>query len=239
MTDPKDPQDPSDLSLTNKYLREVLDNEMLQKLAVALGFKMEISRNADLLHDHIDKAVERWLDRDAFAGKIELGEAPKFGALKAFLINSAYTDARKLGRDPVCRTLLGAKTQTDFKLEKEGRSTADFQHPAPSEISVEKNIDGEITNTTVIDNSPSFNEADFQEVWDRLETIFEKKFGDHGEEYLHIMHDFGVEGYTVKEIAERRSISDSDVTQILSEVRRHMRRDRDRTEIQDLLLHLS
>jgi len=226
-------------SLTLKYLNEVLDEPTRKKLLTSLGFKMEVSRETGQLEDHLHTAIVRWLERKAFDKRITLGDAPKFGSLKNFTTNSAYTDARTWGRDPVCRTLFGAKTQTDFKLEGEGRSTANFQHPAPADICVEKNEDGKVIDTVVIDNSAAFNEAEFQDVWNRLEKIFERKFGDNGERNLRIMRDFGVEGYSVKEIAQRSSLEDDDVTQILSEVRRHMRRDRNKPEMQELMEYLT
>lgn len=226
-------------SLTLKFLNEIFDEPTRKKLLTSLGFKMEVSRETGQLEDHLHTAIVRWLERKAFDKRITLGNAPKFSSLKNFTTNSAYTDARTWGRDPVCRTLFGAKTQTDFKLEGEGRSTADYQHPSPSSICVEKNDDGKIVNTTIIDSSVAHQQTDFEQVWQRLEKIFEKKFGGNGERNLRIMCDFGVEGYSVKEIAKRCSLEDDDVTQILSEVRRHMRRDRNKPEMQDLMGYLT
>lgn len=106
---------------TARWLNAALRSTNLHTtLKNAVSQKLPRSAAAGLVEDHVQENYLRWLEQDALEKHID-PEAPEItipSNVRWWAVKNAYKDLRTMGRDPVLRTLLGAKTETDIKREK-------------------------------------------------------------------------------------------------------------------------
>lgn len=112
---------------TARWLNAALRSTNLHTtLKNAVSQKLPRSAAAGLVEDHVQENYLRWLEQDALEKHVD-PDAPEItipSNVRWWAIKNSYKDLRAMGRDPVLRALLGAKTETDMKREKAEKSVS-------------------------------------------------------------------------------------------------------------------
>lgn len=88
---------------------------------------MRRSRDLGLSEDHVQTFLERLVRNDTFGPYLEAGKPVKDGVLMFWVLQSACTEVRADGTDPVCRTTRGSRTHR----ERQQPNLAPTQAPEP------------------------------------------------------------------------------------------------------------
>lgn len=183
---------------------------LLSQMKAALRRHLPVSHRAGMVEDHVHTYIERAIRRDAFARHLQEGKLT-YGQVTAYCVNSGRSDARNMGTDPVCRELLGARTEQE---RRKGRSLVDEDATIPMDT----------------DGNPIFPEsasehssdAEFQGVWKRIEMRVMERKPKAGERYANLLL-LKVQGLSLDEIAKAEGVSRNRAASMLADVRKMLR----------------
>jgi len=107
---------------TARWLDAALKSTNLHEtLKQAISYKLPRSAAAGLVEDHLQDNYLLWMEQDALAKHIDIEarEVTIPSNVRWWAVKNSYKSIRAAGREPVLRELLGAKTETDLKREKD------------------------------------------------------------------------------------------------------------------------
>ena len=225
------------LNVTARWLAEHLKpslgepNSALMKTVLhAVSRRCRISTEMNIVNDHVQECFLRLIRRDSLRKHLESGRKVTYTHIASYAVNSAFTDIRDAGTEPVTREMLGART------EKERRDLAAFlklkeEEDEGTRVGVlSKGIQiGESGDLVeVLDNRPMVSDilADrmcFEKVWHRLEKVMQVEKPHAWARYAGILRMQILEGLSVKEIATVEKVSPHRAATMLQEARRAVR----------------
>lgn len=199
---------PTGPNLTSQWLAEHLtppkgeqDSELMLILKGALTKHMPISARRGIIEDHIQNFMVRVIRRDSFAAMLQAGEPMLYSKVASYCVNSSRSDARDMGTDPVCREMLGART------DKERRQPPP---PEPPEVTVHMSYGWSDPTTMMSDPN-----QDFEAVWNRLEDAVMERRPRAWKLYAPVLR-LKAEGFSAQEIAEQQGTTRSHITKMIA-----------------------
>jgi len=190
--------------------------DLYRMMRAALAKRLPVSANASLLDDHIQNFMLRVIRRNAFAKMLGNGGKVPYSKVVAYCVNSGRTDARDMGTEPVCREMLGART------ERERREAANCEDGVPG-IRPILDTDGNIVIPET--SQPAYGEGDaidFDIVWQQIENVVHDEKPHAWERYANIL-TMKARGFSTREIAHAEGVSRNRAASMLAEARRCVR----------------
>lgn len=207
---------------TSKLLDERLkapggmrNSGLYKAMKTALQRKLPVSAATDQIDDHIQMYLQRLIHRDGLRDWLEAGNEVSNSRIASFAVRSAFTDCRDSARNPICRTLYGAKT------EKELDAPDDIDHLWSSEVAkVAKVGEEDSLLFEVVDTmNPSIEEAlMFRSIWAEIEETLQRRKPEKSEQYSQVLR-LAVQGHSLKEIQEKMGVPENKANSLLSEAR--------------------
>ena len=208
-----------------KFKRGEPERQLHRKMRIALSKRLPVSANTDQIEDHIQNFLLRVIRRDAFAKILMDGRTLPHSKVVAYCVNSGRTDARDMGKEPVCREMFGARTEKERRLRAVDGATPAFGDPSVGEWDTDGNL-------VLPEGAPMTEEEvlDFDAIWSRIETIVYDRKPQAWERYAGLLA-LKMQGYTTREIADKEGVSRNRVASMLAEARRHVRDGREEGDL--------
>lgn len=105
---------PAKDSLTAQWMREHYES-IYPALVSHLATKMPLSRELNVIEDHVQTVLLRLVERDTLAPFLRGGKTVKLSVLRVWAYQSASTELRRWGADASTRVTRGAKTSREVK----------------------------------------------------------------------------------------------------------------------------
>lgn len=188
------------------------DSELMRMLRGAVTKHMPLSARRGLIEDHIQNFMVKVIHRDSFAELLSDGGDVLYTKVASYCVNSSRSDARDMGTDPVCREMMGART------DKERRQPPQPEQP---EVTVYQNVrdtDGNLLSP-VEANDP---EQDFETVWKRVEEVAMSRRPKAWKLYAPVLR-LKAEGFSTQEIAAKQGINRNLVAKMIVSGRQVLR----------------
>jgi len=215
------PSKPRTPNATSKWLSKHLapargssESPLMQMMRGALRKHLPLSAQCDLIDDHIQTFMERVIRRDSFAKALETPEGLPYSKVATYCVHSGCSDVRGMGVEPVCRELLGARTERE-------RSKALPEDASVGGPSVPLDSDGNFVLPEELDSEPG-DCLDFETLWKQVEEVVQKAQPENWKQYSNILL-LKARGFTNKEIAEVEHLSPSKANKMLFTVRQLVR----------------
>lgn len=183
--------------------------EMVQTLSRSLP----TSVRSHTIEDHIQQCLTRLIHRDALADWLLQGNSVTHSRIAGFALRSAYTDCRDSARNPVCRTLMNARTVDEVRRAKkkqieaadEGKTTRRVNSTSANHgFSSGSNPGAGPNRLLPIDIAADAQVAEvaaFRQAYIAAITILRKKRPKSWEYYKKTL-DLQLQGYSAHEIAK-------------------------------------
>lgn len=230
-------------NLTAEWLTEHLtpepgqsESDLHRRIRFTLAKKCRLSASRDMLDDHVNQFVVRLIQRDGLRKKLEAGEKIHYSTIATYAVNSAFTDIRDFGTDPVTREGYGARTPKERQaisewVEKKAKGdhepSVGFSHVSSDAVSYSARDDHEGIDPSLFDvvDEPEHpvDRLNFEKVWTRLEDALKASKPNAWERYVGILKMQILEDLPVKEIARREQVSPHRAATMLQEARRAVR----------------
>ena len=198
---------------------------LYQYLCGRLAQKLPASSLNHLVGDHVQEFLMHLVQRDSLAKQIRQHLPIRPSSLLVFLTRSAYNDLRDMAQEPVCRQMIGAKTE----LEVQGLVKRKTHLCGDSTITVvnQKSEAGDdsLPEMCVVAQAPTESieamEA-FDMFWARLQPILENQMGeDKGRQALALSKKV-VDGLSIREAGEEEGMDLKDATALYTKARSWM-----------------
>lgn len=223
--------DSSKESLTSRFIREK-GGKLYPYLERYLSKRIPRSAEQDEIPDHIQGYLLKAIKRDAWAKELSEKGSVDFSKIAYFCLRSSFSDMRAWGKNPGCRALKGALTETERKAMKdlpEVQSYA-FSHLRYGSGKVQWEDTDDSSRGLCLQDTAS---GDLQEETLRSQT--EKDFYRVSEEiirscvqtanckiYLNAFWGLA-SGMTAKEIAQAEGLEENRGTALVSDLKRILR----------------
>lgn len=185
------------------------ESDLYRMMRAALCKRLPVSANAGLVEDHIQNYMVRAIRRNALHKLIIPGREIPYSKVVAYCVNSGRTDARDMGTEPVCREMLGART------EKERKDMVGPQNRVAA-LDTDGNVIPE--HAEVIDEA----RLDFDTIWDQIENVVHDHKPRAYKRYTGILA-MRAKGFTTRDIAEAENVSRNRAASMLAEARKCVR----------------
>jgi len=203
----------------DRRLRETggLNGTLMTLLRATLTKKLPVSAAYGKIDDHIQSCFLKLIKNDSFRLRMAEGHRVTDSQIVMFAIRTGYTQIRNAGTEPVERERCGARTEREREKElPEPTCGGD-----PKIIWDPENY-GEYD--LVDTDSPLRPEAtqdhiEFYGLWTQVETLIKRKRDKTGPQFVRVLWGVDVEGFTIKEIAEREDITAHRASFLLSQAR--------------------
>lgn len=198
---------------------------LYQYLCGRLAQKLPASSLNNLVGDHVQEFLMHMVMRDSLAKQIRQHLPIRPSSLLVFCTRSAYNDLRDMAQEPVCRQMIGAKTE----LEVQGIVKRKTHLCGDSTITVvnqkSESGDDSLPEMCVVASAPTDSiesmEA-FDMFWARLQPILENQMGeDKGRQALAISRKV-VDGLSIREAGEEEGIDLKVATALYTKARSWM-----------------
>jgi DNA-directed RNA polymerase specialized sigma24 family protein len=203
----------------DKRLKETggLDGKLMTLLRATLSKKLPVSAAYGTIDDIIQTCFTKLLKNDAFRGRLADGHNVTDSQIVMFAIRTGYTEIRNAGTEPVERERCGARTERE---RQKGL-------PEPTCGGDPKIIwdPEEYGEYDLVDLSSSLrpeatqDRIEFYGVWGEVEKVIKKKRLQTGKQSARVLWGAEVEGFTIKEIAEKEELTPHRVSFLLSQAR--------------------
>lgn len=208
-------------NLTSKWLTRHYKGgpncELTAMMRGALVKHLPLSARRGLIEDHIQNFMVRVIYRDSFAKILETGEELPYSKVASYCVNSGRTDARDMGTEPVCREMMGARTD---KERQEVPPPEKYAFPDLAEPAGHMDTDGNIVPAP--DEATQSLPFDFETVWKQIEGIVQKRKPGAWERYSNLLL-LKAQGLSTKEIADKEGVSRHRAAKMLATVRQMVR----------------
>jgi hypothetical protein len=193
---------------------------LYQTMRAAVTRKLPVSAASDQIDDHIQQFLQRLISRDALAEWIDSGQEIPDTRIAGFAIRSAYTDCRDSSRNPVCRTLYGAKNEKELATPVTDVPLTVMSPQIAAVQDEDENLLYEVIDTM----SPSVEETlAFQSIWQEIEDTLKARRPQTWGRYVEVVR-LKAEGHSMDEIREKLSVSTNRAAALLSEARSVLRK---------------
>lgn len=197
---------------------------LYQYLYGRLSQKLPASSLNHLVGDHVQEFLMHLVQRDSLAKQIRQHLPIRPSSLLVFCTRSAYNDLRDMAQEPVCRQMIGAKTE----LEVQGnvkRKTHLCGDSTITVVSQKSEAEDGVPEMCVVAQAPTESieamEA-FDMFWARLQPILENQMGeDKGRQALAISRKV-VDGLSIREAGEEEGVDLKDATALYTKARSWM-----------------
>lgn len=213
---------PAGPNVTSKWFTKHLtpargesESELMRMMKGALIKHLPLSARRDLIEDHIQNFMVRVIRRDAFATMIASGEEIPYSKVASYCVNSGRSDARDMGTEPVCREMMGART------DKERHMAADENSDLMDGPAIPLDTDGNIAVPSEVLPVQEEN-ADFDTVWNRIVNTVQDHKPGAWERYTNLLRLKAL-GYTTKEIAKQEGVSRHRAAKMIANARQILR----------------
>lgn len=213
-------------NVTARFLERRLIGGQRSDLYKAVTFqlkrKMRVSSVYGMIDDHAQEFFANLIHRDALAGRIAAGDDIPNSWLASCAVNSARNDARNNGSNPVCRELMGART------DRERRSaTIPMSDPeAPTPVWERDGDDGPATVQHFVDTKPwdptVSDQAEHEAMFEVLSRVMKVKKPQAWSRYVGIVVA-RADGHQLKDIAVKEKVSRNRAATMLAEARKVLR----------------
>lgn len=197
------------------------DSELMRMMRGALMRHMPLSVRRGLIEDHIQNFIVRVIHRDSFAQVLASGEEVPYSKVASYCVNSGRSDARDMGTDPVCREMMGARTDKERRMKIEEPSEVTVQPVTPTNPARYLDTNGSLMDmaeeTTTVD--PDQN---FEMIWRRVEDVIQKRNPRAWEMYGQILH-MKIAGFSTSEIAIQAKVTRTQASKMVQDARQMVR----------------
>lgn len=191
------------------------ESELMRMMKGALIKHLPLSARRDLIEDHIQNFMVRVIRRDSFATMIASGEEIPYSKVASYCVNSGRSDARDMGTEPVCREMMGART------DKERHQAAEEDTDLMDGPMIPLDTDGNVALPSELPPVQEEN-ADFETVWNRIVGTVQDHKPGAWERYTNLLRLKAL-GYTTKEIAKQEGVSRHRAAKMLANARQILR----------------
>ena len=201
------------------------ESALMSSMRKAVRRNLPLSDKRDIIDDHIHTFILRAVRRDSFAKRLAEGQTIPYSKVAAYCVNSGRSDARDMGTEPICREMMGARTDTERKaLSQQDQNTRNRST---------RNLNRVIQIPT---KSPSFmteslaDERDleaglkFESLWGEVVERVQKCKPGAWERYANLLL-LKAQGYTTAEIARKEDVSCHRAAKMLAQARAMVRSD--------------
>jgi len=217
-------------NLTSAYLDQRfsdtggMNGQLMLLLRSCVAKKLPVSATTGIVDDHIHNCILRLVQRDSLRERLLSGRLVPDTLLASYVVRSGYTDIRKMGTEPVCRELYGAKTERE---REKGLKRNPLTDPrlvwGPGSGSDESLTVTDIEDTVSLDPAQKvMDEVDFEVIWADVEEAVKSRKPKAWARYLGVIK-MRLDGWPVKEIAEAEGVSPYRAASIMAEARRCVR----------------
>ena len=195
-----------------------LEGSFMTLMRAAILKKLSRSATAGFTEDHIHNCFVRLIHRDSLRERILQGRGFPDTLIASYMVRSGYSDIRKMGVEPVCREMYGARTEREVVNKIEMGELTDSRIIWGDDGFGDLQPQGLLDNT--IDSLQEVNDhIDFEILWAEVEEAVRIRKPKAWPRYLGIIK-MRASGWTVSEIAEAESVSIYRAASIMSEARR-------------------
>ena len=203
-----------------KHLAGGTGSDLYRMMRATLARRLPVSASADMLDDHIQNFMVRAIRRNSFRKLLQDSDRIPYSKIVAYCVNSGRTDARDMGSEPICREMLGARTEKERRKNENADCTEDV-------IGISSNqsldTDGNIVAPEGFQpGHDQSNDIDFDTVWQRIENVVHGEKPRAWERYSGIIA-MKARGLSTREIARAESVSRNRAASMLAEARRCVR----------------
>lgn len=229
----------SKMNMTEAFIYKNKD-KLYPYLEAVLTSKLRRSAEQDEIMDHVQSFLTKAVERDAWAKEITENGTILFSKIALFCIRSSYSDMRGWGKDPCCKALKGALTETERKKLQENPEPESYAFAHLRSDSGEVQWGGEeasdlhLQDVTAGDLREEIYEGFSQEkVLARCEQIIKSSVHNECDAYLHAMWGLA-SNMTAKEISESLGMDFKRGTALVSDLKRLLRKAKDMGRFRDL-----
>ena len=204
-------------NLTSQWLTKHLtpirgeaDSKLMTLLKGALTRHMRISVDRGLVEDHIQNFMIRVIRRDSFAATLAAGEELPYTKVASYCVNSSRSDVRDMGTDPVCREMMGARTDKERRQHDTEESAVTAQPANKGHYDTDGNVKAPAAVVTPV------VAPDFETVWRRVEETASAHRPHAWKLYAPILQ-LKAEGFSIQEIATQKGITRKRASKMLSD----------------------
>lgn len=198
------------------------DSELMRMMRGALMKHMPLSVRRGLIEDHIQNFVVRVIHRDSFAQVLASGEEVPYSKVASYCVNSGRSDARDMGTDPVCREMMGARTDKERRATTGEVAEVSVQFSNLSASQPARYLDASGSLRDLEDVETVDPEQDFEVIWRRVEDVIQKQDPEAWEMYAPILR-LKVAGFSTSEIAREAGLTRTRAAKLVHEAREMVR----------------
>ena len=202
------------------------DGSLMGLLRASVTKRLPRSASAGLVDEHLHNWFVRFIGRDSLRERLLRGQAVPDTLLATYAVRSGFTDIRKMGTDPVCRELYGARTEREREAQQRKRAPLSREDVTWKQEGSHLVV-GDFRDTDTQDASQEFlDTVEFETLWANVERAVRTRKPKAWPRYLEVLR-MRFEGFTVKEIAGVEGVSRYRASSIVSEARRCLREARE------------
>ena len=194
------------------------ESPLMRMMRGALTKHLPLSAQYGMVDDHINNFMVRLIHRDAFAAMLQEGGIP-YSKVASYCVNSGRSDARNMGTEPVCREMLGARTEKERRVLASGHKEATVDVPT----NIPLDTDG---NLAQLEAPGTESTLDFEDVWKQIEHIVQENKPGAWERYSNLLLMRFV-GFSTQEIAQVEGVSSHRAARMIATVRQMIKGDPD------------
>jgi len=194
------------------------ESDLYRMMRAALYKRLPLSANTGQVEDHIQNYMVRAIHRNALRKLLATGRKVPYSKVIAYCVNSGRSDARNMGKEPICREMFGARTEKERREMAQHGDDVAFGEPTSSVLDTDGNL------VPQEDSLPSTNEtgSDFDRVWQQIENVVHDHKPRAWERYAGILA-MRARGFTTRDIAAVENVSRNRAASMLAEARRCVR----------------
>ena len=195
-----------------------LQGSFMQEMRLAVGKKLPVSYASQQVEDHIQTCFTKLIFRDSLTPWLAAGNPVENRHIAMFIIRSAFSESRDSGRNPICRELYGARTESERKKGVVLGAITDSRVIWSGE-----DHEGQGHWEDLRDDAATPEEdMIFASMMDRIHSVIRERKPSVADRYIGIF-EMRSQGLSLKEIAEQENVTSFRAAALMTEVRRVLR----------------
>jgi hypothetical protein len=221
-------------NLTSDWVEKNWDS-VFSTMMQAVKSGLPKSAKNGFVEDHVMEYITRMLSRDVLRKFLHAGKNPNLNSLGHFAVRSGISDLRKMGREPVTRTLYGVSTVTERRENRGKEKLGASKFLSTSQYAYWTWDEGERDQMEFVD--PSRYEGEDNLLMEKLIGEVKKVLDSQcpkAKVRYHKVTQMLLQGSTPKDVAKAEGISPRTASNLVRRIRQKLRAARKRGHFEDL-----
>jgi len=154
----------------------IQNSDLYRAMKTTLSRKLPVSLSSGQIEDHIQTCFQRLVSRDALKKWLATKGDVSNANLANFAVRSAFTDCRNSARNPICRTLYGARTEKELQVAAKEPEINCSGSKGDSKVARRTDNNDDVIYEIIDLNPTAEEEIMFAAIWEEIvETLKRKK----------------------------------------------------------------